>query len=81
MLNRDLHSTYGPIADTGGLMQNNGPVIYAYPDLDALLEAEAAGVRGPGCPARVKSRRPSDPDYGRTTEPSMPRTVVQSALR
>ena len=43
MLNRDLHSSYGPTADTGGLMQNKAPVIYAYPDLDRLLEAEAAG--------------------------------------
>jgi hypothetical protein len=53
MLNRDLHSTYGPTADTGGLMQNKAPVIYAHPDLDALLEAEAAGdakapLPGPG---------------------------------
>jgi uncharacterized damage-inducible protein DinB len=53
MLNRDLHSTYGPTADTGGLMQNKAPVIYLYTDLDALLEAEAAGggklaLPGPG---------------------------------
>ncbi len=48
MLNRGLHSTYGPTADTGGLMQNKAPVIYAYPDLDALLEAEASG--GPKTP-------------------------------
>ena len=53
MLNRDLHSNYGPTADTGGLMQNNAPVIYAYPDIDTLIEAEAAGGRkeplpGPG---------------------------------
>ena len=32
MLNRDLHSNYGPTSDTGGLMQNNAPVIYAYRD-------------------------------------------------
>ena len=53
MLGRDLHSNYGPTADTGGLMQNKAPVIYAYADLDALLEGEAAGGRkaalpGPG---------------------------------
>lgn len=53
MLGRDLHSTYGPTADTGGLMQNHAPVIYAYPDLESLLEAEAAGgskapLPGPG---------------------------------
>ena len=50
---RELHSTYGPTADTGGLMQNHAPTIYAYPDLDALLEGEAAGgnkapLPGPG---------------------------------
>ncbi len=36
-----LHSNYGPTADTGGLMQNHAPTIYAYPDLEALLDAEA----------------------------------------
>ena len=53
MLNRDLHSNYGPTSDTGGLMQNNAPVIYAYADLDALLVGEKAGgqkapLPGPG---------------------------------
>ena len=43
MLGRDLHSNYGPTADTGGLMQNHAPTIYAYPSLDELLKAEAAG--------------------------------------
>ncbi|HWX40982.1 MAG TPA: DinB family protein, partial [Blastocatellia bacterium] len=45
MLSRDMHSTYGPTADTGGLMQNQAPTIYAYHDLDELIEAEAAGGR------------------------------------
>ena len=53
MLGRDAHSTYGPTADTGGLMLNHAPTIYAYPDLTALFEGEAAGGRkaalpGPG---------------------------------
>ena len=39
----ELHSTYGPTADTGGLMQNHAPTIYAYESLDALLEGESAG--------------------------------------
>lgn len=52
-LGRDVHSTYGPTADTGGLMQNQAPTIYPYPDAEALLEGEAAGGRkaplpGPG---------------------------------
>lgn len=38
MLGRDLHSNYGPTADTGGLMQNHAPTIYAYDNLDALLQ-------------------------------------------
>ena len=53
MLGRELHSNYGPTADTGGLMQNHAPVIYAYPDLETLIEAESAGggkvsLPGPG---------------------------------
>jgi uncharacterized damage-inducible protein DinB len=43
MLGRKLHSNYGPTADTGGLMQNHAPTIYAYPDLEALLRGESAG--------------------------------------
>ena len=51
MLDCRLHSTYGPTADTGGLMQNKAPVIYAYPDLDTLLEGR--GLRwGQGAPSR-----------------------------
>ena len=47
MSKRKIYSTYGPSADTGGL------TIYAYPNLEALLEGEAAGVAkaplpGPG---------------------------------
>ncbi len=43
MLGRDLHSNYGPTADTGGLMQNHAPTIYAYESLNALLEGEEHG--------------------------------------
>ena len=53
MLGRDLHSNYGPTADTGGLMQNHAPTIYAYSGIDDLLRGEAAGgakakLPGPG---------------------------------
>ena len=53
MLGREAYSNYGPTADTGGLMQNHAPTIYAYPNLEALFEGEAAGGRkaklpGPG---------------------------------
>jgi uncharacterized damage-inducible protein DinB len=50
MLAHDLHSNYGPTADTGGLMQNHAPTIYAYANLPALLEGEAAGGRKSNLP-------------------------------
>ena len=43
MLGRDLHSNYGPTADTGGLMQHRAPTIYAYASIDVLLEGERRG--------------------------------------
>lgn len=53
MLGREVYSTYGPTADTGGLMQQHAPTIYPYPDGEALLAGETAGGRkaplpGPG---------------------------------
>ncbi len=59
MINRKLHSTYGPTADTGGLMQNKAPVIYPYADLETLLREEAgAGQKttlpGPGSEAATE---------------------------
>ena len=50
MLNHDLFSNYGPTADTGGLMQHQAPTIYAYPDLEALLDGEASGGRKASLP-------------------------------
>jgi uncharacterized damage-inducible protein DinB len=61
MLAHDLHSNYGPTADTGGLMQNNAPTIYAYPSLEALLESEAAGGQKkalPGAGGKPVTERP-----------------------
>ncbi len=61
MLGHDLHSNYGPTADTGGLMQSHAPTIYAYPGLQALLEAEAAGgakARLPGPGGKPVTERP-----------------------
>jgi len=43
MLGRGLHSNYGPTADTGGLMQNHAPTIYAYSSIERLLEGESHG--------------------------------------
>ncbi len=62
MLGRDLHSNYGPTADTGGLMQNHAPTIYAYPSLDDLLAGEAAGGRKaplPGAGGKPVTERPA----------------------
>jgi uncharacterized damage-inducible protein DinB len=61
MLGRDLHSNYGPTADTGGLMQNHAPTIYAYASLEALLQGENHGgtkssLPGPG--GRPVTERP-----------------------
>ena len=49
MLGRDVHSNYGPTADTGGLAQNGARVVYAYADMENLLRDGAkAALPGPG---------------------------------
>ena len=61
MINHELHSTYGPTADTGGLMQNHAPVIYAYPEVEALLREEADERRKkplPGSGENAATERP-----------------------
>ncbi len=60
MLGRDLHSNYGPTADTGGLMQNHAPTIYAYASVHALLEGEERGGAKsplPGWQAQIVTER------------------------
>src|SRR5215467_15370179 len=62
MLKRDLHSNYGPTADTGGLMQNHAPTIYAYENLERLLEdlEKGAGKRKlPGAGGKPVTERPA----------------------
>ncbi len=61
LLGRDLYSTYGPTADTGGLLQNQAHVIYRYASIDELLQAEATGGRHrplPGPGAKNPTERP-----------------------
>jgi uncharacterized damage-inducible protein DinB len=61
MLGRDLHSNYGPTADTGGLMQAHAATIYGYPSLQALFDGEAAGGKKkplPGAGGKVVTERP-----------------------
>jgi uncharacterized damage-inducible protein DinB len=64
MRGRDLHSTYGPTADTGGLMQHRAPVVYAYPDVPTLLAEETSGRRKtplPAVGAHASTERPDSP--------------------
>ena len=61
MLGRDLHSNYGPTADTGGLMQNHAPTIYAYDGVEALVAGELAGGakrKLPGAGGKPVTERP-----------------------
>jgi uncharacterized damage-inducible protein DinB len=63
MLGHSLHSNYGPTADTGGLMQNQAPTIYAYPNLNALIAGESAGGAKtplPGGGGKPVTERPSE---------------------
>lgn len=49
MLAREVHSNYGPTADTGGLMANHAPTIYAYASLEELLRGGSkTALPGPG---------------------------------
>jgi uncharacterized damage-inducible protein DinB len=62
MLGREVHSNYGPTADTGGLMQMQAPTIYAYQGIDDLLDGEARGgakATLPGTGGRAITERPS----------------------
>jgi uncharacterized damage-inducible protein DinB len=61
MLGREIHSNYGPTADTGGLMANHAPTIYAYSDVESLLAGEASGgakARLPGAGGKAVTERP-----------------------
>ncbi len=61
MLRHDIHSNYGPTADTGGLMQNHAPTIYAYGRVEALIEGEARGGNKtslPGAEGKQVTERP-----------------------
>lgn len=61
MLGRDLHSNYGPTADTGGMMQNHAPTIYAYDGAEALVTGESAGGakrKLPGTGGKPVTERP-----------------------
>lgn len=62
MLGHDVHSNYGPTADTGGLMVERAPTIYAYSSLDALLKGETTGgakAALPGASGKPVTERPA----------------------
>jgi uncharacterized damage-inducible protein DinB len=62
MLNRELHSTYGPSADTGGLPKNGASTIYAYPDAASLIAGESgvgAKTSLPGSSGLPVTERPT----------------------
>jgi uncharacterized damage-inducible protein DinB len=64
MLGHELHSNYGPTADTGGLMQNHAPTIYAYENVERLLEDLKPGERSgkarlPGGGGKAVTERPA----------------------
>jgi uncharacterized damage-inducible protein DinB len=64
MLGHDLHSTYGPTADTGGLMQNHAPTIYAYASLEMILQGGPESVLPPRTNTPVTERSDRHP-HGR----------------
>ena len=57
MLGREVHSNYGPTADTGGLMANHAPTIYAYRNLEDLLNG-APTTKLPGLSGKAATERP-----------------------
>jgi len=65
MLGRDLHSNYGPTADTGGLMQNQAPTIYAYTGVQPLLDGESRGGAKSPLPPRSGAPLTERPDARR----------------
>jgi uncharacterized damage-inducible protein DinB len=58
MLGREIHSNYGPTADTGGLMANHAPTIYAYGSLEELMRGGPA-TKLPGGSAKAVTERPA----------------------
>ncbi len=51
MFGADLHSTYGPTADTGGLPKDQPAVVYPYADVPTLLREEQGARRKQPLPA------------------------------
>ena len=63
ILGKDLYSTYGPSADTGGLPQNKASVVYRYSSIDELIGEEERGGKWPILPgpgANKPTERPNE---------------------
>jgi len=63
ILGKDLYSTYGPTADTGGLPQNKAAIIYRYPSIDETIVGEERGGNWPTLPGagtHKPTERPTD---------------------
>lgn len=61
MLGHEVHSNYGPTADTGGLMQNRAPTIYGYSNIAELIDGEKHGGKKrelPGSQGKPVTERP-----------------------
>ena len=56
MVNRDVHSNYGPTADTGGLMQNHAPMIYLR--VSRCGDPAAGGIDRTRQDTAARTRRP-----------------------
>ena len=72
MLGHSLHSTYGPTADTGGLMQNHAPTIYAYANFESLRRGEESGGAKtdlPGSGGKDVTERPAKDRQGTAPTP------------
>ena len=52
MLGHDVHSNYGPTADTGGLMQDNAPTIYGTPTCKRCWTVKRQVARKSHCLSR-----------------------------
>src|SRR5260370_5524878 len=65
MLGRELHSNYGPTADTGGPLADRGPPLYGCPGPNARLDGDTAGGKKtplPGAAGKAVTERPDKND-------------------
>jgi uncharacterized damage-inducible protein DinB len=62
VMGKDLYSTYGPSADTGGLPQNNAAVIYRYQSTEEMISAEEMGGSKPPLPGPGSNKPTERPD-------------------